>query len=275
MSETAQHVEQMVDATPRADVTETFQEWRELLSGLKDRIGQRFALTRDPATIDLDSYGDAATGPSGSLAAYSGPEIDWLVHSWIGDPRTGFVNLHLTAWLGPHTRVPHLGAALLLWPDGWFYVDALPRTDMVSDPDYFDRYYAGNDAPWLTFKDEHPDFTWFTSCTGFIRASLSATAYCYSFPPTRPNLDTVAALLTARVEQWLGWVDDGEPVPEGERAELAARDLATRRNIAERDPANVMGERMFGPELTRRLVRGLWGGDRELPRPADGTGRTI
>ncbi|MFI6866058.1 oxidoreductase [Nocardia sp. NPDC050406] len=267
MSETLRHVEQMVDDTPRTDVTETFEEWRNLLSGLRDRIAERFELTRDPSTVDLESYGDAATGPSGSLAAYTGPEIDWLVHSWIGDPRTGFVNLHLTAWLGPHIRVPHLGSALLLWPDGWFYVDAIPRGDLVGDGDYFDSYYAQNDEPWLAFKEEHKDFTWFTSRTGFIRGSLSPTAYCYSFPPTRPNLDTVADLLTARVEQWLGWVDAAQPVPEAERADLAARDLAIRRNIAERDPANVMGERLFGPELTQRLVRALWGGDRELPRP--------
>ncbi|MEU8900319.1 oxidoreductase [Nocardia sp. NPDC048505] len=265
--ETVQHVEQMVDATERTDVTATFQQWRELLGELKDRIATRFELTRDPSTTALETYGDAASGPAGSLAAYSGPEIDWLVHSWIGDPRTGFVNLHLTVWLGPQYRVPHLGCALLLWPQGWFYVDAVPRGDLVGDGAYFDRYYAPNDAPWLEFKEQHPDFTWFTSRTGFIRASLSPTAYCYSFPPTQPNLDTVREILTARVEQWLGWVDAAEPVPALEQAALADRDLAVRRNIAERDPANVMGERMFGAELTQRLVRALWGGDRELPRP--------
>ncbi|MFI6043814.1 oxidoreductase [Nocardia sp. NPDC051321] len=267
MTETVRHVEQMVDDNPRTDVTETFAEWRALLGELKDRIAGRFELTRDPSTADLESYGDADTGPAGSLAAFTGPEIDWLVYSWIGDPRTGFVNLHLTAWLGPQVREPHLGSALLLWPQGWFYVDAVPRGDIVGDGTYFDSYYAPNDESWLAFKEQHPDFTWFTSRTGFIRASLSPTAYCYSFPPTRPNLDTVAAILTERVEQWLSWVAAAEPVPAAERAALADRDLAVRRNIAERDPANVMGERMFGPELTQRLVRALWGGDRVLPRP--------
>ncbi|MFF0493700.1 oxidoreductase [Nocardia sp. NPDC004068] len=268
MSETVQHVEEMVDSTARADVTETFEEWQRLLRTLADRIGERFELHRDPSTADLESYGDPSTGPSGRLAAYAGPEIDWLVHSWIGDPSTGFVNMHLTAWLGPRIRVPHLGCALLLWPEGWFYIDAIPRGDLLGEPDYYDRYYLDADEPWLTFKAEHPDFRWFTSRTGFIRASLSPTAYCYSFPTTRANLDTVAALLTDRVGRWLGWVDAAEPVAPGERAALAARDLAVRRNIAERDPANVMGRRMFGDELTDRLVRALWGGDRVLERPS-------
>ncbi len=40
-----------------------------------------------------------------------------------------------------------------------------------------------------------------------------------------------------------------------------------RKTIAERDPANIMAVRFFGQELTDRLVRALWGGDRELPRP--------
>ncbi|MQY26122.1 oxidoreductase [Nocardia aurantia] len=267
MSETLQHVEQMVDENPRTDVSEIFREWQEMLAGFKSRLDDRFTLTRDASTADLDTYGDPDNGPSGSLAAYSGPEIDWLVHSWIGDPRTGFVNMHLTAWLGPQVRVPHLASALLLWPQGWFYVDGVPRGDLVGDGDYFDRYYAETDESWLTFKQDHPDFTWFTSRTGFIRASLSPTAYCYSFPTTRPNLDTVRDVLSTTVDRWLGWVDAAEPVPAEEQAALAERDLRIRRNIAERDPANVMGERMFGADLTARLVRALWGGDRVSPRP--------
>lgn len=59
-------------------------------------------------------------------------------------------------------------------------------------------------------------------------------------------------------------------MPESERAALAETDLTIRRNIAERDPANVMGVRFFGEETTNKLVRALWGGDRELPRPGAG-----
>jgi hypothetical protein len=31
--------------------------------------------------------------------------------------------------------------------------------------------------------------------------------------------------------------------------------------IAERDPANIVGEKLFGKPLADRLVRALWGGD--------------
>ena len=40
-----------------------------------------------------------------------------------------------------------------------------------------------------------------------------------------------------------------------------------RRAIADRDPANIVGEQLFGKEMADKLVRGLWGGDRVNPRP--------
>ena len=78
----------------------------------------------------------------------------------------------------------------------------------------------------------------------------------------------MSELAHRRLDQWLQWVAEAEPVPRERRQQLAADDLARRRNIAERDPANIMGVRFFGEEMTDRLVRALWGGDRVLPRPA-------
>jgi hypothetical protein len=266
MAETVQHVEEMVDNAPVVDVHDTFRQWRDLLAELKARIDARFELRRDPSTEALEAYGGYPDGPGGSLAAYTGPEVDWMVHSWLGNPAASFANLHLTVWLGPQVRVPHLGIALLVWPDGWFYLDSVPRVNLVEHGDYYDRYYAPLDADWLAHRAD-PDFTWFTSRAGFIRASLSPTAYCYSFPRSERTIDTVRRLTHAHVDRWLRWVDEAEPVPAAERAALAATDLRIRRNIAERDPANVMGVRYFGQETTDRLVRALWGGDRELPGP--------
>jgi hypothetical protein len=37
--------------------------------------------------------------------------------------------------------------------------------------------------------------------------------------------------------------------------------------VADRDPANVIGVRFFGEEMTERLVRALWGGDRRIASP--------
>lgn len=262
MAETIRHVQDMVDDSPVVDVHETFDYYRRLLADLKARIDARFALVRDPSTLDLESYGSHPDGPGGSLAAYSGPELDWLVHAWIGDPKAGFANLHLTAWLGPQVRVPHLAIALLVWPGGWFYLDSVPRTNMVEDAGYFDDYYAGLDEEWLELRAD-PEFEYFVSRSGFIRASLSPTAYCYSFETSPRNLAIVSQRTHAHVDRWLRWVDEAPPVPAEQRQALAESDQRIRRNIAERDPANVMGVRFFGEETTNRLVRALWGGDRQ------------
>jgi hypothetical protein len=266
VEETVQHVEEMLDASPVIDVNDTFAQFQQLLADLKAKIDARFATTRDPSTETLEQYGTYPEGPGGRVAAYSGPEVDWMVHSWLGDPSRSFVNLHLTCWLGPQVKVPHLGIALLCWPGGWFYTDYIPRTDIVVDGDYFDRYYAPPNEAWLEHRAD-PEFAWFTSRAGFIRASLSPNAYVYSFERTARNIQVVSDRLHAQVDQWLAWVDAAPEVPLEERDALRERDLATRRNIADRDPANVMGVRYFGEETTQRLVRALWGGDRELPRP--------
>ncbi|MBB5873341.1 hypothetical protein F4553_006775 [Allocatelliglobosispora scoriae] len=266
MAETLQHVEDMVDNSPVIDVHDTFHQFQEILAELRAKIDARFELHRDPSTLELEAYGDYPDGAGGSLAAYSGPEVDWMVHSWIGNPNASFANLHLTVWLGPQIRVPHLGIALLVWPGGWFYVDGVPRTNMVVDGDYYDRYYAPLDADWLTLRND-PEFEYFVSRAGFIRASLSPTAYCYSFERSERNIGVVRQVLTDYVDRWLRWVDEAEQVPADEREAQAATDLAIRRNIADRDPANVMGVRLFGQETTDKLVRALWGGDRQSERP--------
>ncbi len=85
-------------------------------------------------------------------------------------------------------------------------------------------------------------------------------------PADSRTTDLVAEITEEHLERWIGWVDAAERVPADEQAELAAQDELIRRNIAERDPANEMGDRFFGPEMTNTLVRALWGGDRLLPR---------
>ena len=69
------------------------------------------------------------------------------------------------------------------------------------------------------------------------------------------------------LDRWLAWVDDAAPVRPNQFAELALRDLELRRHAAERDPAKVVPERIYGTEMASAVTRALWGGDRALPRP--------
>ena len=269
MKETLEGVEEIFDKRGATDATQTFERLWSITEELMVKIRARFELTRDPSTEDLESYKGDADFPSGRLAAYSGPQIDWLVHSWIGNPPRGFTNMHVTVWLGPQIDVPHLGIAWGTLPDLWFYIDYNPRSDLMLDTEALDKYYAPMNEEFLELRADD-GLAPFTSKALYVRQALSDVATCFTVPETvydEARLEQISELAHRRVDEWLAFVDAAEPVPEERRAQLAADDLTRRRNIAERDPANIMAVRFFGEELTDRLVRALWGGDRQLPRP--------
>lgn len=266
MTQNLKSVQEYFDAAGPTDVTTLFADWKALIDRLATKVHERFELHRDPSTDVLESFSSEA-GPSGSVRAYSGPEIDWMVHSHMESAAMGFVNVHLTIWLGPETRVPHFGMALGAFPQGWLFLDSVPRSYLMTDTDSYDRYYAPLNAEWEQVRADNDWIEPFVSRSAFVRASLSPTAFCFMAPGDQRTTALVSDLAERHLDRWLGWVDEAPRVPVEEQAALAASDLAIRRNIAERDPANEMGDRFFGTEMTQQLVRALWGGDRSLPHP--------
>ena len=268
MSQNLKSVQEYFDEAGPTDVSRLFADWTALVDRLAARVHERFELTRDPSTLELESF-SAENGPSGSVRGYTGPEIDWMIHSHMQNAAAGFVNVHLTIWAGPHIDVPHFGMALGAFPQGWVFLDTIPRKNLLTDMDYFDKYYEPYNAEWEQVAFQNDWIDPFISRSALVRASLSPNAHCFR----APSEDRMTALSTELAERaldrWLGWVEEATPVPVEERAALAEADLLIRKNIAERDPANDMGDRFFGREMTEKLVRALWGGDRELPRPLE------
>lgn len=268
MRETLQGVEEIFDSRPTRDTTEVVEHLWATTEELMARLGDRFEFARDPSTDDLESYRGDAEYPAGRLAAYAGPEIDWLVHSWIGNPPLGFTNMHVTVWLGPHIDVPHFGFACGTLPDVWFYVDYNPRSDLMLDTAALDRFYEPLNEQFLALRAD-PGLIPFTSKALYVRQALSHVALCFTTEANEARLEQIRTLAHDRLDRWLRHVDEAGPTQPESRGPLAAHDLLRRRNIAERDPANVMGVRFFGQDMTDRLVRALWGADRLLPRPGE------
>lgn len=255
----------LVNEQPNVDRTEAFNELWSVFGELRSKIDQRFELQEDPSSKDLHDYQAIdGSGASGFMSNFTGDEIDWVVHSWIGNPKFSFVNMHLTLWLPSTTHVPHLAFALATLPDIFFYMDYIPRADLQTDVDYLDKYYEPANPLSISFR-ENPEMNWFFSRSLYVRAALSETALCYTCKYTPENLSTIQKAAHEMTDRWISWVDEGDPVPREKQAALAERDLFYRRTIAERDPANVLGEKMFGKDLTDRLVRALWGADRQIP----------
>ncbi|MFM9037836.1 MAG: hypothetical protein ACKOJ9_09170 [Actinomycetota bacterium] len=272
MTETTKSIVDIHDESGPLDVSREFEILKAGVSSMFERITARIPVQPDPSTDRFADYGGGG-GPRGSLNAFVGPDVDWMIHSWIGNPTIGFTNLHLTVYLGPHTWVPHLGIALGTIPDYWYFVDYVPRVDLLARPDYLDRYYEPQNAEYMAIRED-PNFSPFVSQTLYIRQAVSNTALCCVVKRNDDAVQKMLDMANRRVDEWLAHLDAGDPVAPADRAALMDRDLLLRRTVADRDPANVIGERFFGKEMTEALVRALWGGDRVLPRP-DGSRGTI
>ncbi|MBN3911055.1 MAG: red chlorophyll catabolite reductase [Nostoc sp. NMS1] len=243
------------------DNKSVFGQLWDITKELRQKIDARFELHPDPSTEDLKSYSATTGGAHGSLNTFSGSEIDWLVHSWLREPKSGFCNMHLTIWLKSQFRVPHLAFAFATVPHLFFYMDYIPRSDLSVDLEYLDRYYEPMNQTYLALLEDSR-FKQYISKTLYIRQAQSHTSLCYTSPVTEETLARLRTVAHEMIDRWLKWVDEAESVPDNERAALSNRDLIVRQAIAERDPDNQIAIRLFGAEMTDKLVRSLWGGDR-------------
>jgi len=261
-----QSVEELVNARPDVDNSEVFETLTKLFAELRQKVESRLELKLDPSCADITPYHNLDGEVTGSVSNFSGPEVDWAVSSWMGTPQSSFTNLHLTVWLGPEIRVPHLWMAMGTIPKLFVYLDFGPRTELASDIDHLQKYYGPENDLYLDFYNDDR-FTPFVSRSVEVRSFISPIGVCATAEPDADAIETASAAAHRMVDRWLGWLENPESVPVELQAAQAERDLYVRRQIAETDPANSLAERLLGKPLTERLVKSLWGGDRVLPRP--------
>jgi hypothetical protein len=249
---------------PFVNNQEIFDELWTITTELKDKVFKRFALQPDPCSAQFQPYGGEHI-PSGFLSTFAGPEIDWLVYSWMGTPHTSFTTMHLTIHVGSQYHIPHFGFALGTAPDIFMYMDYLPRVDIWADVAYADKYLQPVNDRFMQLRSDKR-FAPFVSQDMSMRLYQSPTSHCYLVPPTDETLPIVRETAHEMLDRWLGWFAEAEIVPQAERAALSARDLAMRQTICDRDPANIIADKLFGRVYAAELVRTLWGGNRTLPR---------
>ena len=257
------YIQTVLEQQPNVDSTVLFEQLWGLTNELRQKIDARFKLDPDPSTKNLQSYCATTGGAHGSLNTFSGSEIDWLVHSWLREPKSGFSTMRLTIWLKSHIWVPHLVFEFGTVPNILFYIDYIPRTELLNDLAYLDHYYEPVNQTFLKLQSDLR-LKVFTSKSVYVRLFQLPVSLCYTGAPTLDTLELTRTLAYETLDRWLTWVDAAEHVPENARDALATRDLPLRRISAERDPGNKSAAQMFGSELTEKLVRSLWGGDRIL-----------
>lgn len=250
----------MIEQQPNVDNTAIFEQLWGITNELRQKLDARFTLHPEPSTKSLQSYSATTKEAHGSLNTFSGEEIDWLVHGWFAKTeQSSFSTMRLTTWLRSHIRVPHLAFEFGTFPNIFFYIDYIPRTDILIDLEYLDRYYEPVNETFLSLHS-NPTLSLFTSKSLYVRQFQSPISLCYTCSATDDTLNLIRTLAHEMLERWLTWVDEAEAMPEDARAALAERDLFLRRSSAERDPGNKLAAQMLGTELTNKLIRALWGG---------------
>lgn len=249
----------MTELQPNIEQKTIFTRLLDLSDELRQKLEPRFELHSAPSTATLKAYSSPISEVRGSLNAFSGPEIDWLVHTWMYNPNSGFSALGLNIWLGSHIQVPHLVFEFGTTPEIFFYMDYIPRVDLATDLEYLDRYYEPVNPTYLALQAN----SWlspYISQVLYVRQFQSPTSLCYTCSATEDSLELIRTIAHEMLDRWLIWVNEAEPVPEEAQVILVKRDLFVRRTVVERDPGNKLLLQMFGQELTDTLIRALWGG---------------
>ena len=248
------------DRNPDVDNTLIFDRFWAILSDIKQALAARFSFERHPACAGREYYRLDDGSFEGSLNAYSGPELEWFVHSWIGNRKASILDMNINVWLGPHIDVPHLCIVFGTIPKLFHYSDYIARVDLMARPDYLSRYYEPAQADWLALRSD-PRFQWSVSHGAYMRAILSPVASSYTAEREDANIDALEAYVRKFFDRWLGLVDTAVPVPEKDRAALSARDHFIRESIYRLDPMNQLARRFLGDELTETLVNIRFGRD--------------
>ncbi len=243
---------------PDTDSMEIWGRFWDILSGLKDQVENRFELTPHPSSAE---FGDWSSGSfEGSLNTYTGPEAEWVVHSWIGNRSQGILDMNFQVWLGPHVDVPHLVIVFGTIPKVFHYSDLIPRRELATDVEHLERYYEPANADFLEFRGDDR-FTWSVSHGTYMRAIISPVGHSYTAERNEDVLDVLEERVNGRFDRWLGFVDSAEPVPDDERPQLQARDHFLREHIYRLDPMNALAANFMDAAMVEQLIGARYGAE--------------
>jgi Red chlorophyll catabolite reductase (RCC reductase) len=267
MSETAERTDnlksvvELIAERPTVDNSDVFERLKSIQTSLWTKIENRFPdLELAESTKQFQPYQSLDGNAKGDLKGFTSSEIEWAVCSWVGNPKMSFCNLHITIWMKSHTYLPHLAFACGTFPVFFSLIDYIPRVEPVINPEYMNKYFEPSNERFLQMQQDKR-FMPFVSQSTFVRFAVSPIGMNFISPPnTEGTVDQFEELANEHFDRWLDWSRETDEIPSEKRAEIAARDLAIRRNTAELDPANVVVEKIYGKELVDGLVKGLWGG---------------
>jgi hypothetical protein len=244
---------EFLSENPDVDVSKAWERCWGIHSGIVDRVRDRFPVEKHHSCEGEEYFTSPDEQLEGSFTAYNGPDVDWLVHSWIGNRKASILDMNATVFLGQQTRVPHLVIIFGTIPKLYFYAEYTPRVDLRTNLEYMQKYIEPANEDFLKFRSD-PDWTRFVSHGTYLRALMSPIATSSTAELNNENITTCENYLETFVDRWFRWLDDAESVPEEERAAQQAYDFSVRELGYRTDPMNVLPQKIFGEqEFNRRL----------------------
>jgi hypothetical protein len=246
---------------PDVDVTETHRDLFGILTDVKEKVVSRFPdLQVQASCAGLEYWSTEDNSFEGSMQTYTGPGVDHMAHSWIGNRKASILDMNLQVWLDQSIDVPHLVFVFGTIPDIFYYSDLVPRRDLMVDADYLQKYYAQEDPDFLKMRgDTH--FTWSVSHGTYMRAFNSPVAHSYTAERTKETVEILRGAVTKRVERWLSWLDNATEVPAEERLAMMDRDHRIRTYGYILDPMNVISRKAIGNERVDQMLKVRYGHD--------------
>ena len=261
MSSDTKTIDQFLAENPDVDVSQAWEQCWGVLADVKARIAARFpGLEREANTLDREYYTSPNGEFEGSMQAWSGPGLDWLVNSWLGNRKASILDMNATAFLGQETDVPHFVMVFGTIPKLFFYFDFTPRRNLMTDMDYLDRYYGTINEEYLALRGDE-NFQWSVSHGTYMRALTNPSTQSLTGELTPDSIARLSEYAYKMLDHWLGWLDAAEAVPAAEREALRDYDFRVRELGYARDPMNKLAEQVFGAGQVETMLNIRMGRD--------------
>jgi len=248
-------IDQFLAENPDVDVSKAWERCWGILAGIKARIADRFpGLELEPNCEGREYYTSPNGDFEGSMQAWSGTGVDWLVNSWLGNRKASILDMNATAFLDQQTDVPHFVMVFGTIPKLFFYFDFTPRKNIMVDTAYLDKYYEPINERYLALRGD-PRFQWSVSHGTYMRSLTNPSTQSLMGDLNDENISVLEDYANDMLETWLGWLDQAEPIPEQERSHQQAYDYTVRRLGYERDPMNKLAATVFGEDKVDEMLK--------------------
>jgi hypothetical protein len=253
MSADTKTIDQFLAENPDVDVSKAWERCWGILTDIKEKIASRFEVALDPSCADKAYYTSPNGEFEGSFKAWTGPEMDWLVSSWLGNRKASILDMNATAFMGQGNDVPHFVMVFGTIPKLFFYFDFTPRKNLMTDSAYLEKYYAPINKEYLALRGNE-NFQWSVSHGTYMRALTNPSTQSLMGDLTDENIDIFEKYAYSMLDQWLSWVDNAEPIAESEKVVQQEYDYTVRRLGYELDPMNKLAAQVFGEDEVGNML---------------------